>query len=200
MIKNKKITRNISQRMYVLTTNRSGCMVDCVSQVSVGDNPMISVAVNKDNYTNGILKKEKKFALSVLPMDINGDIIELFGMHSSKDTDKFSNDWFNAVDGLKVIKDSIGYMICEVVDIIDTGSHDLFIGKLVGADKYNDKKEMTYNYYQEHKDELIKVKTEAGEVAWFCTICGYVYYKEELPSDFKCPMCGVGKELFKKKD
>lgn len=200
MMKNKKITRNISQGVYVLTTDGSGCIVDCVSQVSMGDNPMISVAVNKNNYTNEVIKKNKKFALSVLPMGINGNIIELFGMHSSRDVDKFGSDWFDEIDNIKVIKDSIGYMICEVEDTIDTGSHDLFIGKLVEADKYSDKKEMTYNYYQEHKDELIKVKTNSGSTAWICTVCGYVYYGEEVPDNFKCPLCGVGKELFKLKD
>ena len=41
--------------------------------------------------------------------------------------------------------------------------------------------------------------TEAGKTAWVCTICGYVYYGEELPEDFVCPICGVGKELFQKK-
>ena len=47
--------------------------------------------------------------------------------------------------------------------------------------------------------ELMKIKTEEGKTAWVCTICGYIYYGEELPDDFKCPMCGVPKELFKKK-
>ena len=198
-MKNKKITRNISQGMYVLTTDGAGCMVDAVSQVSYGDNPLISVAVNKDNYTNKVIKEKKRFALSVLPMDIDGSIIELFGMHSSRDIDKFSRDWFNIEDGINVIKDSIGYMILEVVDIIDTESHDLFIGRLVEADKYNNKKEMTYGYYQEHKDELIRVETANGKTAWVCTVCGYVYYGDELPDDFKCPVCGVGRDLFKKK-
>ena len=44
-----------------------------------------------------------------------------------------------------------------------------------------------------------KVKTENNQTAWVCTICGYVYYGEELPDDFKCPLCGVGKEFFEKK-
>lgn len=51
-MKNKKITRKITQGMYVLTTNGGGCMVDAVSQVSAGDNPLIAVAVMKNNYTN----------------------------------------------------------------------------------------------------------------------------------------------------
>ncbi len=36
-----------------------------------------------------------------------------------------------------------------------------------------------------------------------CTICGYIYDEEkegvkftDLPEDWSCPLCGVGKELF----
>ena len=31
-----------------------------------------------------------------------------------------------------------------------------------------------------------------------CTVCGYVYEGETLPADFKCPLCGVGADKFKK--
>ena len=30
-----------------------------------------------------------------------------------------------------------------------------------------------------------------------CTICGYEY-EGEMPDDFVCPMCGVGKDKFEK--
>ena len=35
-----------------------------------------------------------------------------------------------------------------------------------------------------------------------CTICGFVYEteEEELPDDFICPVCGVGKDMFEKID
>lgn len=48
---------------------------------------------------------------------------------------------------------------------------------------------------------------------WRCTVCGYIYDPqkgdqehginpgtsfEDLPSDWKCPLCGVGKDMFKK--
>ena len=69
-MKNKKITRKISQGMYVLTTKDGGCIVDAVMQASAGDNPLIAVAVMKKNYTNELLKKNDKFALSVLGMNV----------------------------------------------------------------------------------------------------------------------------------
>ena len=29
-------------------------------------------------------------------------------------------------------------------------------------------------------------------------ICGYIYEGNPLPADFKCPICGVGAEMFEK--
>ena len=199
-MKNKKITRKITQGMYVLTTNGGGCIVDSVSQISAGDHPLIAVAVMKTNYTNELLQKNNTFALSVLGMDVSSDIITTFGMNSMRNINKFKSIETIEYDGIKVIKNSLGYMFCEIIDTIDNDTHTLFIGKLVEADIYKEEKPMTYEYYQENKDDYIKVTTEKNKTAWVCTICGYVYYGEELPEDFKCPICGVDRSLFKKAD
>ena len=197
-MKDINITRKISQGMYVLTTNGGGCIVDSISQISMGDNPLITVAVMKKNYTNELMNKNSKFAVSVLAKDVNPEVIKTFGLNSAREINKFEN--METIDVLdeKVIKDSIGYMVCEIVDRIENETHTLFIGKIIEADKFNDKEEMTYAYYGEHKDELLKVKTENGKTAWVCTVCGYVYYGEEVPDDYICPICGVDKSLFKK--
>ena len=197
-MKNKKITRKITQGMYVLTTNGGGCIVDAVSQVSAGDNPLIAVAVMKTNYTNELMHKDNTFALSILGMDINPNIIKTFGLNSMRDIDKFKDIKTNDIENIKIIEDSLGYMICEKVDSIENETHTLFIGKIIEADVYKNEEAMSYSYYQEHKNELIKVKTEKGNTAWICTICGYVYYGDTLPVDYKCPACGVGPELFKR--
>ena len=198
-MKNKKITRKISQGMYVLTTKNGGCIVDAVSQISMGDNPMITVAVMKNNYTNELMKNNEKFALSVLGMNVNSEIIKIFGFNSMRDVDKFESTSVSEIEGINVIDDSLGYMICEKVDEIDNDTHTLFIGKLIGADLFEDSKEMTYGYYQDHKDELLKVTNNEGKTVWVCSVCGYVYEGEEMPSGFKCPTCGVPSNLFEKK-
>lgn len=198
-MKNLDITRKISQGMYVLTTTNGGCIVDAVSQISSGDEILIAVSVMKKNYTNELLKNNERFSISILSKDVNPEIIKTFGFNSARDIDKFKNVKYTEIEEVRVIDDSIGYMICEKVDSIDNDTHTLFIGKIIEADKFNDKEEMTYAYYQEHKNELLKVSTENGEVAWVCSICGYVYYGEEIPDDYICPICGVGKELFNKK-
>lgn len=198
-MKNKKITRKITQGMYVLTTKGGGCMVDAVSQISATNNPLIAVAVMKNNYTHDLMKKNDLFALSVLGLDVNVDIIKTFGLNSMRDINKFENIPTNEIMDLPIIEDSLGYMICEKIDAISNETHTLFIGRLIEADVYKEEPAMSYNYYQEHKDELLKIKTENGKTAWVCTICGYIYYGDTLPENYQCPVCGVGPEMFEKK-
>jgi flavorubredoxin/rubredoxin len=41
-------------------------------------------------------------------------------------------------------------------------------------------------------------QTEPTGTVWRCEVCGYEYEGEELPEDFKCPICGVGADQFEK--
>ena len=198
-MKNKKITHKISQGMYILTTAGGGCVVDAVSQVSAGDEPLIAVAIMKKNYTNELVKNNRKIAISVLGMRANMELVKTFGFNSMRDINKFENVEYDVIDGINVIKGSLGYMMCDVIDSIENETHTLFICKMYEGDVYNNEEAMTYGYYQAHKDELLAVKTEENKTAWICNLCGYIYYGDELPDDFNCPICGAGKEFFSKK-
>lgn len=196
----KKINYSIIAGVYVLSTDGSACIVDAVSQVSAGDNPLIAVSVNKSNYTNEMMRKNNKFSLSILPKDVEGDIIKTFGFSSSRDINKFENIEFKEIDELKVVNDSIGHMIFEKVNELDCDTHTLFIGRLVSGERYNDKEELVYQYYQSHKDEYIKVKVNDEKTVWVCSLCGYIYEGETIDDDYICPLCGATKDLFVKKD
>ena len=130
-MKDKKITRKISQGVYVLTTKNAGCIVDAVSLISASDNPIISVSVMKTNFTNEAMKQNDKFALSVIGKNSNGEIIKTFGYNSMRDINKFENVNTTEIEDIKVINDSLGYMVCEKIDEIDAETHTLFLGKLI---------------------------------------------------------------------
>lgn len=49
------------------------------------------------------------------------------------------------MNGIPIIDDSLGFMICEVMDLIDNDTHTLFIGKLVETDVYQEKEAMSIN-------------------------------------------------------
>ena len=39
--------------------------------------------------------------------------------------------------------------------------------------------------------------TGEGKHRYVCKVCGYVYEGDELPADYKCPLCGAGPEYFR---
>lgn len=201
-MKNSKITHKITQGMYILTTTGGGCVVDAVARVgAAGDQPLVAVSVAKSNKSNELLQDSPKFALSVLSREADPELIQTFGFKSSRDTDKFAKVNTEEIEGVKIIKDSTGYMVLEKVDAIENDTHTIFIGKLIEGDVFQPETEpMTYAYYQEHKDDLTKVTAKQNQTAWVCTACGYIYYGEEVPDDFICPLCGLGKAFFKKKE
>lgn len=45
--------------------------------------------------------------------------------------------------------------------------------------------------------------SDKNDEKWVCTVCDYVYDGdtpfEDLPDDWACPVCGVGKDMFVKK-
>ena len=43
-----------------------------------------------------------------------------------------------------------------------------------------------------------KEEAPAGTHKWRCKVCGYIYEGDELPAGYKCPLCGVGVDMFEK--
>ena len=122
------------------------------------------------------------------------------------------------------------YLICELIQTVDCGTHDIFVAKVLNAQKISNEKEMTYRYYHEvikavapknaptyiedekieNKAEIAKSKENEQESSeafekYKCIICGYIYDEaiekvkfKDLPEDWKCQICGTGKENFVK--
>jgi len=191
----------IGYGLYVLTAKDeqkdNGCIINTVMQVT-SDPCRIAIAVNKLNYTNQMIQKNKKFNISVLSEDANFDIFKHFGFQSGANVDKFLsfNDAKRSLNGLLYItKNTNAYMSAYVQQEIDLGTHTLFIAQLVASDVLSDVPTVSYDYYQKN----IKPKPEnVKKSGWRCKICGYIYEGEELPPDFICPLCKHGAADFEK--
>lgn len=212
-----KVFRDISYGMYVVTTKTDknvGCFINTLIQIT-SENPTVGISINKENYTNKILKEKKRFAVSILKESATDKLISTFGYFSSSDKDKFEQVEYEDILDMPVVKeDMCSYLICDIVNVIDCGSHDLFIGKVIETKKLSEERPMTYKYYHEvlkgkspkKAPTYIEEKTNSTDSNKYqCSICGYIYDDskekikfEELPDDWKCPRCGVGKDLFVK--
>ena len=191
----------IGYGLYVLTANENGkdngCIINTVMQVT-SDPCQIGIAVNKQNYTNEMIQRTKKFNVSVLSENTKFDIFKHFGFQSGRTVDKFADfsDVSRSPNGLYYItKDTNAYFSAYVKQDIDLGTHNLFVGQLVASEKLSDIPTVTYDFYQKN----IKPKPqETKKSGWRCKICGYIYEGEELPSDFICPWCKHGAADFER--
>lgn len=206
----------VSCGVYFVTSENAGCIINTLTQINSKD-PLVSISLNKDNYTNKVIKDSKKFAVSILNVDSTMEIIADFGFKSSKDFDKFNNVKFEIIDGINVvIENTVGYLVCELKEVIDCETHDLFIGVVKNQKILNETVPMTYDYYKKVKKgstppkapSFFESKEELREndyKQYQCIICGYIYDEseenikfEDLPDNWVCPKCRVGKDKFKR--
>ena len=207
------VFRDVSYGMYLVSTKNetpSGCIINTLVQITSA-NPLIAISLNKNNATHNEIVKSKRFAVSVLSEETNQEVIKTFGYFSSKDINKFDKVKYEEKDNLPVVLEDISsYLICKVENIIDCETHDIFIGRVELTEKVSNKIPMTYKYYHENRKGTSPKNAptfieEKKKDAYRCTTCGYIYDNEkeeipfeELPDDWVCPRCGVGKELFEK--
>lgn len=189
-----------SYGLYVLTAREdekdNGCIINTAIQVTA-DPKQVSICVNKANYTCGMIERTGEFNLSFLTQDADFDVFKHFGFVSGKDTDKFAGypDGERAENGIYFVDKAVNAMISvKVNNMVDLGTHMMFIGDVTEEKVFSDVPSLTYQYYFDHvkpkPDSQPKVK------GYVCKICGYVYEGDELPSDFICPICKHGAEDF----
>ena len=164
---------------------------------------MISIAVNKNNYTHDMIMDTKKLTVSVISEDADFALFKHFGFQSGKDVDKFA-DFKDckrgANDTMIITRGTNAYISAWVKQTIDMGTHTIFLAQVTDMDVLSDAKSATYEYYQakiKPKPEAVG-KTKDGQTVWRCRICGYEYVGEEVPDDFICPICKHGKADFEK--
>ena len=197
---NKEGLKKLSYGIYIINTKNSGCVVNTLTQVT---NDKVIVAINKENYTNKMLKENKIFNATVLTTNTNMEIIQTFGFTSSKENDKYKNFQIEKdTNNIPYIKENMAALIeCEVINEIDLDTHTIFIAKILNTKNLPNEEVMTYDYYHKIKNGITPPKAptyEKPKKGYKCKICGFVYEGESLPEDFVCPICGAPASAFEK--
>ena len=206
---NKNVLRKLSYGVYVVSTKNgdkpTGCIANSAMQVT---HDTIAVSINHDNFTNQCIKNTKKFGISILSVDVNDMVIPVFGFQSGRDVNKFENFETEEVYGLKVLKDSAGYIVCDVINQMETETHTIFLGKIAEGDILKDEIPMTYAYYHQVKKGTSpkaaptfieeNVPQEENKIRYKCEICGYIYEGDitKEPDTYVCPICKQPKTKF----
>ena len=192
----------ISYGLFVLTTKDgdkdNGCIIN-TTQLLTTSPEQITIAVNKQNYTNDIILRTKKFNVSILTEEAQFDLFKRFGFQSGKNTNKFADDtnFKRSENGLYYLtKDCNAFISATVENAVDCGTHTLFIAKVDEAKTLSDAPSVTYDYYFKHiKPKPATIETHKS--GWVCQICNYFYEGENIPDDYICPLCKHGVQDFK---
>src|SRR5574344_287325 len=202
---NKNVLWNLSYGVYVVSTlngdKPTGCIANCAIQVTYDT---IAVSINHENFTNKCIKDSKKFAVSILGVDVDNNIIPPFGFQSGRDVDKFKNIETLKVDGIDVIADSTGYLVCALIGQMETETHTVFLGKIIDGDTLKDEIPMTYAYYHKVKKGqspksaptyIEQEQTSNDKPRYRCKICGYIYEGDltQESDNYVCPICKQAK-------
>ncbi|MDO4378189.1 MAG: flavin reductase [Erysipelotrichia bacterium] len=177
---------NLTYGMFVLTSQYNkrdnGCIVDTLIQVA---DKKVAVTVNKMNLTHDYIQKSHIFNASILTVEAQYSLFQHWGFNSGRNVDKTVGiDYKRSTNGLIYLIDSSNaYISAKVRQEIDLGTHTMFIADMVAGEVLSSIPSMSYAYYQEY------VKKSEANKGWICTVCGYVYDKEELNADFICPIC-----------
>ena len=219
----KQAFHSLSYGMYVIGTRFDdkdyGCVANTFAQVT--SSPLqVSVALNKENATTAAVRQAGRFTASCLSEQADMQLIGTFGFHTSTELDKFAQH-ASARDeaGMPYVAEQCcAWFSAKVVSELDLGTHVLFVGEVQECAKIVDAgSPMTYAFYHQVKGGKTPPKAssylgdeqpaaalaesngaEQPKIAWRCTICGHMEYVDELPDDFVCPVCGVGKEFFER--
>ncbi len=225
---NLNALRSIGYGMYVIGSRKgdklNAQIANTVFQIT-SQPPTIAVSINKNNLTHEFIRESGVFSASVLCQDTPLAFIGRFGFKSGRDMDKLQGIGFKVGEtGAPVVLDNVvSYLEARVINQVELFTHTTFIGEIVAAEVMNDKVCLTYDYYQRMKRGTTpktapsyipqEAKAAVTMAKYRCTVCNYIYEPErgdpdggippgvpfeKLPDDWKCPICGVGKDMFEK--
>jgi len=188
----------ISHGVYLTgAKDQQGCLIgSCIDSVMVveADPQQVIVSMNNASYTMQNVVQNGEFTLSILPADTPNEVIELFGMHTSRDTDKWAPTDHILYHDLPVYKNAVAYMYLKVKGTTITNGHHVFLCDVVDGASGTMGDPLLYAAYQSRKSSGSTSKH------WKCTVCGYIYDGEipfeELPDDWLCPLCNQPKSVF----
>ena len=128
----------ITYGLYVIGSKAgeelNGMTANWVTQVAF-DPPLVAISVENDAHTRKLIDEGKVFSVNVVEDNDEGKvIIQRYVKPQRRVKNKLGEDDFTtAVTGAPLLKVALSWFECEVVQTIETGDHQTYIGKVVGA-------------------------------------------------------------------
>lgn len=96
--------------------------------------PMYAICVGKARFSCEMIKKSKCFVVNFMPESAKKEILYC-GSNTGMYVDKFRESGLTGLESEKMhcprIKQSAGWLECEVVEEVEAGDHIIFVGKVI---------------------------------------------------------------------
>ncbi len=101
------------------------------------DPPMVSVSVRKERFSHALIMESGEFVVNLVD-EQNCKALDYCGVKSGKDVDKWAECKLTPMPALNLeyapaIAECPAYLACKVRQVLELGSHDMFIGEVVGV-------------------------------------------------------------------
>ena len=138
--------------LYVVSAQageqRAGCVINTALQITATPARM-SVAVNKENVTAGVIAAAGAFTVTTLDQTADMLYIGNFGFRTSANYDKFEKyqTATSCVGSPYCPEHACAVYACRLIDTVDVGTHYVFIGEVEDAGRLSAEEPLTYAYY-----------------------------------------------------
>jgi len=149
---NPNIFKTISYGLFIVATEVDGKKNGYIANTAfrlTAEPPKFGISCHKDNLSASMISKRKQFSVSVLSQNCHRELINKFGYRSGAKVDKFEGvASIDTADGIPVVTEgSVSWMVFDLVETIDVGTHYLFIGLLKDGEMLSDEPPLTYSYF-----------------------------------------------------
>ena len=106
------------------------------------DPPMVSVSVRKNRFSHHIIKESGEFVVNLVDQE-RCKAVDFCGVRSGKDVDKWQACGLTPMPAIGMehapaIAECPAYLACKVRQVLELGSHDMFVGEVVGVQVRDD--------------------------------------------------------------
>lgn len=129
----RRIMGSFATGVTVVTTNSeppTGLTANAVASLSL-DPPLILVAVDKKASSHQAFQETRCFAVNILT-DRQQSVSNRFATPGPKDFSDLNIK--TAETGAPIIADSLGWLDCQLHEVLPGGDHDIFVGKIVAGE------------------------------------------------------------------
>lgn len=101
------------------------------------DPPMVSVSIRRERFSHHLVKESGEFVVNLVD-EANCKALDFCGVKSGKEVDKWAECGLTPMPALGLdcapaIAECPAYLACKVRHVLELGSHDMFVGEVVGV-------------------------------------------------------------------